>query len=67
MFQYSNKQKKKTITSSEWKKTKQKKTNILNFKIKNKSTYKFFEQNNLKGFFGPVLKSRKRYKKSYSI
>ena len=46
---------------------KQKKTNILNFKIKNKSTYKFFEQNNLKGFFGPVLKSRKRYKKSYSI
>lgn len=27
-------------------KKKQKKTNILNFKIKNKSTYKFFEQNN---------------------
>lgn len=42
------------------KKTKQKETNILNFKIKKKSTYKFFEQNNLKGFFGPVLKSRKK-------
>ena len=49
------------------KKKKQKKIYILNFEIKNKSTYKFFEQNNLKGFFGPVLKSRKRYKKSYCI
>ena len=48
-------------------KKKAKKKYILNFKIKNKSTYKFFEQNNLKGFFGPVLKGRKRYKKSYSI
>lgn len=45
------------------KKKNKKKPNILNFKIKNKSTSKFFEQNNLKGFFGPVLKSRKRYKK----
>lgn len=49
------------------KKKKQKKTNILNFKIKNKSTSKFFKQNNLKGFFWSCFKEQKKIQKSYSI
>lgn len=41
------------------KKTK-KKTNILNFKIKNKSTYKFFEQNNFWSCFKEQKKIQKK-------